>query len=43
VYLQLPSFRIAGVSSAQGGTYDPTSNTVTVSPSTTGIVVTLDG
>jgi len=43
VYLQLPSFQSAGVSNVQGGTYDATTNTVTVSASTTQIVVTLDG
>jgi hypothetical protein len=43
VYLQLPSFQSAGVSKVQGGTYDATTNTVTVSASTTQIVVTLDG
>ncbi len=42
VYIQLPSLRSAGVSSVQGGTYDATSNTVTVSPSTTQIVISLN-
>ncbi len=43
VLLQLPSFLSAGVASVQGGTYDATSNTVTVTPGTMQIVVTLNG
>jgi hypothetical protein len=42
VLLQLPAFRSSGVSSVQGGTYDATTNTVTVTPGTSQVVVTLD-
>jgi hypothetical protein len=42
VLLQLPVFRSSGVSSVQGGTYDSTTNTVTVTPGTLRVVVTLD-
>ncbi|HTB78545.1 MAG TPA: hypothetical protein VK762_35115 [Polyangiaceae bacterium] len=44
VLLQLPSFKTAGVSNVQGGTYDSTANTVTVTPAPSGtstVVVTL--
>jgi hypothetical protein len=43
VLIQLPSFRSAGVSSVQGGTYDATTGTVTVTLGATQIVITLDG
>jgi hypothetical protein len=42
VYIQLPSFKSAGVASVQGGTYDAAANSVTVTPGTTQIVVTLN-
>ncbi len=41
VLLQLPSFQSAGVSSVQGGTYDVTTSTVTVTPGASQVVVTL--
>jgi hypothetical protein len=41
ILLQLPSFRTAGVSNVRGGAYDATTGTVTVTPGTTQIVVTL--
>jgi hypothetical protein len=43
VYVQLPSLRSAGVAGVQGGTFDATTNTVTVTPSTTQVVITLAG
>ena len=41
VLLQLPSLRTAGVSNVRGGAYDSASGTVTVTPGTTQVVVTL--
>ena len=41
VLLQLPSFRSAGVSSVQGGTYDAATSTVTVASGASQVVVTL--
>ena len=41
VLLQLPSFRSAGASAVQGGTYDAASGTVTVTPGASTVVVTL--
>jgi hypothetical protein len=41
VYIQLPSFRTAGVSDVQGGMYDDSTATVTVTNSVIPIVVTL--
>ena len=43
VLLQLPSFQSSGVSDVQGGTYDATTHTVTVTPATTQVIVTLSG
>ena len=42
VLLQLPSFQSSGVSNVQGGTYDATTNTVTVAHGASQVVVTLD-
>ena len=42
VLLQLPSFQSSGVSKADGGAYDATSHTVTVTPGTTLVTVTLN-
>ncbi len=42
ILLQLPSFQSSGVSSAEGGTYDATAHTVTVTSGTTQVIVTLD-
>jgi hypothetical protein len=41
VLLQLPSFQSGGVSSVQGGTYDASTSTVTVTPGASRVVVTL--
>ena len=41
ILLQLPSFQSAGVSNVQGGTYDATTSTVTVSSGSSRVVVTL--
>jgi hypothetical protein len=41
ITIDLPSFKSAGVTNVQGGTYSATGNTVTVTPSTTQVVITL--